>query len=42
MTLHQKARQRQLRHQDTIEAIQIGLAVVIVAILICAQAYFNA
>jgi len=42
MTQRQKARQRQLRRQDTIEAIQIGLAAVIVFTLFCAQVYFNA
>ena len=42
MHLRQKARQRQLRHQDTIEAIQIGLAALICFTLFCAQAYFNA
>lgn len=41
MTQRQKARQRQLRHQDTIEAIQIGIGALICFTLFCAQVYFN-
>tara|TARA_R110000764_G_scaffold863_1_gene3284 strand:+ start:875 stop:1036 length:162 start_codon:yes stop_codon:yes gene_type:complete len=41
MTKGQKARQRQRHHRETLEAIQVGLLVVIAAVTFCSLTYFT-